>query len=831
MKLGSLFGQTKTLAKAPSTTPKKGAGASNIEKTIKRKTPGDFGIKWPSLRQQGVKDYKPILTLPDLEAYLLRCQDTGLGGFDWETAADQTTRSDYLEKEQQVERALHFEKIEPKEAEKELKTLRETYLKTPLDPHKGEICTVSLAAAPDEARVVPISNKKGQVFEPDLSREEARKLVLDTLERLFFTNKKVMKIAENLAFETKYAAKYKKYILMPVADPQIMRVRVLQVVAPQKIEDEKWPVSGWGLKNATKKIFGVIMGSNFVELLKRHGAEFFDEIPADKGEGLIYSAEDADYAVQHYLYWIEVAKQIPNYYKWLHEIEMPFSRVIGLMEFHGMRWDSSQAEVKREEAVIMQEKAAEDIRQIAKDLFDLDINTGKSGKTNEVKSVIFDHMKLPAAKWGKTGPSLDEEALIDMQFMLENNLVDLSEEKYLALELPGNWETIDVEKDPSLDKQQRGAIRVVQRGPHPYKEKGIELIQLLKNIQKYSTLLSSHIVGREKYVNERTNRIHANYTPWTRTSRLNSSKPNGQNVPNIHNDVFGIRNFYTAAPGKVLFLIDFAGFELRILAWKSGDETMIDIFKNNGDIHRKTGAEITGKPEEEVTKLERRDAKPANFGIAYGGTEHALQKTIKTDYGQRKTLDECLYMVNAVKKAYPRIPEFQREIVLEAREKGYVSTIYGYIRLLTNINSANRYTRGEDERRAANTPIQGTAADVMKEVQNKTYDKIGEDTAGLSSNPIMKHGSVDMIAQIHDEVIFEMDDDPAVVKAAGDWVKATMEKPPIENFPVPVLAEASVAYSWGKKVDVEEWLEPKGAHSWGKKMGVDETLEPKGAQV
>lgn len=203
--------------------------------------------------------------------------------------------------------------------------------------------------------------------------------------------------------------------------------------------------------------------------------------------------------------------------------------------------------------------------------------------------------------------------------------------------------------------------------------------------------------------------------------------------------------------------------------------------------------------------------------ISYGGTEHSLQKTFKVDYGIRKTLDECYAVVNAVKTAYPGIPQYQRDIVLDAREKGYVSTIYGYKRLLPNINGINgRYMRQSDERRAGNTPIQGSAADVMKRCQNEVYEKIGRDTYnkrnGNLKDVIMTHGSVDMIAQIHDEIIFEMDDSPDVVLKARDFIKAVMESKPVKSFPVPVIAEESVGYSWGEDMSIEEWLEMRVKH-------------------
>ncbi|AYP68417.1 DNA polymerase [Bacillus phage vB_BboS-125] len=850
MKLGGMFGKQKTLAgsakakatiqPSPSTIEKMDPNTKSLAAQVAAKPkPGEIPIEWPKIPVQQAKDYQPILTAAGLEEYLKKCQETGLAGFDWETAAEEKTRQEFQLVKADYEAKVaslnaQLQPLDPKNDKDEIKQLeamkkvaesdyeakREAFLRTPLDPWKGKIVTFSVSAQPHESRVVPIDHKLGRNFEPDLPRDEARKLFMDIVERLLFKSEKIVKIAFNLSFETKYAAKYAKYIGMPVADPQQMIVRTLQLVAPQRIEDPGFPVKGWGLKAATKKVFGVAMASRFTELLQKHKAEFFDEVPADQGDGLIYSAEDSDYALQHYLYWDQVAKQIKtyegcpnkNYSEWLHNVEMPFTRVIGLMEYWGMRWDQDLAQQKEEEALIMQEQLAERIKAIIHKATGEEVSPGKSGKTKSVKEALFERMNIPTAKWGKTGPSLDEEALINMEFMLENRLEKLDEEKYLNVPLPEGWEEIDPDAtygepgfNATISKEERGAIRIAKRPQHPFKDEGIELINAMMKIQKYSTLISSHIKGRSKFLNSESKRIHAGYAPWTDTSRLSSFKPNGQNVPAPHNDDLGIRNFYVAGPGKILFLIDFAGFELRIMAWKSGDEVMIDIFNTGGDMHRKTAATMTGKPEEEVTKRERGDAKPGNFGISYGGTEHALQKTFLTDYRVRKTLDECLEIVNAVKRTYPGIPRYQREIELLAREQGYVETIYGYRRMLPEINSANGKARGSAGRQAANTPIQGTAADLMKAAQNRVYDAIAE-------GGVLEHGKTDMIAQIHDEIIFEVDDDPAVVEAMYHKVKAIMEQKPVEDFPVPVVAEGSVAYSWGNKKDVEEWLkERKGA--------------------
>lgn len=643
----------------------------------------------------------------------------------------------------------------------------------------------------------------------------------------------------------KTAVVHGKYILMPCADPFIAWIRLSQLLLPNKIKNPKRPYVGKGLKPMTKEVFGVQM-SEFTSVLERNKALFFDQVPNDEHDALSYCCEDSDYAVQHYLYWDEVAKQIsndnevyPTYSDWLKNIEMPFTRVTGIMEYWGMKWDSDIAQVKREEAKNAIEIAAQTMKDLAASVGIKDLNVGVGGKTKDVKSFVFDTLKLPAAAWSdKTkDPSLDSNALMDMIFMLENKLEDPDEEKYLETPLPEEWEMVD----PDLSYQDQRLlwpreyttaevkrIRIARREEHPYKDIGIKFLKSMQTIQKYATLLSSHVEGREKYVNPVTGRIHAKYEPWTETARLASNSPNGQNVPRPDNDELGVRNFYKAEPGKVFLLEDESGFELRLTAWKSGCEVMRKAFRDHEDLHRKTAATMTGKPEAEVTKHERSGAKAGNFGSVYGGTEHALQKTFKK-MGLRKSLPECKKIVDAVMKTYPGIPRMQADARVRARETGYAETIYGYKRLLPAINSSNRYTRSEDERRAANTPVQGSAADIMKRAQNTVYEKCGMDTAShngiavepwdgyatetkelLGCKPFMLHGHTDMVAQIHDEIIVELDDDTTLVDTYAKWQKAVMEVPPLKDFPVQLEAEASVAYSWGNKMSLEDWEKARG---------------------
>lgn len=302
---------------------------------------------------------------------------------------------------------------------------------------------------------------------------------------------------------------------------------------------------------------------------------------------------------------------------------------------------------------------------------------------------------------------------------------------------------------------------------------------------------------------------------------------NGQNVPRPDNDVFGIRNLYKAGHGKIMTFIDFSGFELKLMAWRSKCDVMIPAINNGADLHKMTAATLAGKQLDDVTKSERSKAKQGNFGVNYGGTEHALQKTFKK-FDIRHTLDECKEVVDAVLNTYPGIPKFQRDVVLEAREDGFVETMYGFKRLLPDINHPDRGRRSSDERRAGNTPIQGAAADYMKDCQNIVYDRIGTDTYAnrlleywdwdtfepslpkwvselYPQDILFIHGKFDMIAQIHDEIIFDVDNDDSLVKRGMAWVQEVMERKPLPDFPVPIEAEASAGYMWGEKADLDKW--------------------------
>lgn len=741
----------------------KPATQAGLEEEVKKPA-----FKFPTWAKNLPAEEKTIYVIDneaDLREYLSQCQELGIASFDWETAPTPEVIDWFTKRINDTKaRMVHAQSRDLlKELAEEVKELEDTLNFAALDPHKSDICTFSITCRINEAAVVFLKHTDGNNFVGN---------ALDILNEMIFKNKNVIKVAFNMVFEQKFAMKRNHVFLGTCVDPMIMIVRVLQVLRPSDIADPKRPNAGKGLKAMAKAYLWMVM-QNFEDVLIKSNAKYFSETSTKSLDVIRYSAEDADAALQLYYYFNDIAKQIVikdnyTYSDWLHRIEMPFTRAIGIMEYNGLHWDEELCRHKKVDAETKLLQCQEEIKAIAHDAGFL-INTGKTGKTGDVYELLFNVFGAPSAKESeKTGKSsMDYNSLLDIKFMVENKLYNIDEEEDL--------------KDPVK------AAAIAKRASYEHEKSITALVNILLKLGNYSTLLSSHIEGRSKYVNPFTGRIHAQYAPWTETGRLSSSNPNGQNVPRTDNDEFGVRNLYKAEPGNILMLVDFSGFELRLIAWMAGDEHMLKIFNEKGDMHMATAMTLTGKKKEDVTREERQWSKVGNFTVTYCGTAYSLQDTFKTN-GVRKSIAECEDIINAIYRTYPKITVFQNEKANESAKSGYAETIYGYRRLLPYINSMSRSYRKSDERKAANTPIQGSAADIMKRCQNEILEICAE-----------KFPTVRMCAQIHDEIIFEMPDNPELIAVFNDVLHEVMEKPPIDGFPLPLEVEVSVAYNWGEK--------------------------------
>ena len=261
----------------------------------------------------------------------------------------------------------------------------------------------------------------------------------------------------------------------------------------------------------------------------------------------------------------------------------------------------------------------------------------------------------------------------------------------------------------------------------------------------------------------------------TATGRLSSTEPNLQNIP-VRTDLGAeIRKMFVPKPGHVLVDADYSQIELRVLAHIAGDKTMQEAFVNGLDIHTVTASQVFGVAPEQVTSLQRRHAKAVNFGIVYGISEFSLAEDIGVSrYEAKEYIDS--YLAN-----YPGVRNYMKQVVVDAREKGYTQTLYGRRRYIPELTSSNFNIRSGAERIALNTPIQGTAADIIK------LAMIRVDRALAESFPDAR-----LILQVHDELIVECPEEIAAGVAA--LVSREMEQ--VAALDVPLTAEAKIGKSW-----------------------------------
>ena len=329
--------------------------------------------------------------------------------------------------------------------------------------------------------------------------------------------------------------------------------------------------------------------------------------------------------------------------------------------------------------------------------------------------------------------------------------------------------------DPKAKKTKTGQYSTTEdillklRDRHPLVDKILEL----RGIRK---LLSTYVNALPALINPTTGRIHTTYNQTvTATGRLSSTNPNLQNIPVRTDDGKEIRRAFIPADGNLFFSADYSQIELRLVADLSHDKTMIDAFANGHDIHAITASRIYHKPLEQVTSDERRKAKTANFGILYGISAFGLAQRLNIPRDEAKMLIDGYYTT------FPQVRDYIDRSIAQAREKGYVTTLYGRRRMLPDINSRNAVVRGFSERNAINAPIQGTAADVIKLAMVRIYNRFKNE--GIRSQ---------MILQVHDELNFD------VIPSELDQVQRIVieEMEGVYQGQVKLTASHGVASNW-----------------------------------
>lgn len=417
-------------------------------------------------------------------------------------------------------------------------------------------------------------------------------------------------------------------------------------------------------------------------------------VPAEKIHE--YACEQADLALQlQPVITDEIERQGIAYL--LRDIEMPLVPVLARMELAGARIDPKAL---KDYSVTLSER----LIALDKECHELAGETFNTASPMQVGDILFGKLNLdPKAKKTKSGHYSTSEDIL-------SNLIDR----------------------------------------HPLVAKILEV----RGIRK---LLSTYVDALPLLINPKTGRIHTTYNQTiTATGRLSSTNPNLQNIPVRGDEGKEIRKAFIPADGNVFFSADYSQIELRIVADLSGDETMLNAFRHNQDIHAITAARIYHEDINNVTPDQRRKAKTANFGILYGISAFGLSQRLNIPRNESKMLIEGYFA------SFPKVREYIDRQTEQARQHGYVTTLFGRRRMLPDINSRNAVVRSFSERNAVNAPIQGTAADIIKKAM------IAIDRRFRQENLKSK-----MILQVHDELNFDVV--PQEVDRVTDIVVNEME--------------------------------------------------------
>ncbi|WP_027452242.1 DNA polymerase I [Segatella albensis] len=384
------------------------------------------------------------------------------------------------------------------------------------------------------------------------------------------------------------------------------------------------------------------------------------------------------------------------------------------------------------------------------------------------------------------GVCLDTDALKETSKIFNKRMAKYEQEIY---EEAG--ETFNISSPKQVGEILFGKMKIIEKpkktktGQYVTSEEVLQTLRsknkIVDNILNYrglKKLLNTYIDNLPTLINPQTGHIHTSFNQaLTATGRLSSSDPNLQNIPIRSEDGKEIRKCFIPEYGCLFFSADYSQIELRIMAHLSGDENMIEAFKEGFDIHKTTAARIWKKPIEEVSDSERKKAKQANFGIIYGITTYGLAQRMEIPNGEARDLIHDYF------ETFPKVHEYMEKAKEIARQKGYAETIFGRRRYLADINSHNGTVRGYAERNAINAPIQGSEADIIKVAMIRIWQRFRKE--GIQSK---------MILQVHDELNFSVY--PEEKEKVEKIVLEEMQN--AYHLNVPLIADAG----WGKN-----WLE------------------------
>lgn len=551
------------------------------------------------------------------------------------------------------------------------------------------------------------------------------------------TDGSITKVVHNLAFESKMAYAMGIVIQPPVYDTLCAAQMTI------KIPCEFRTLADCGLKRLAQELFDESLPT-FTEVT---GGRQFDELDGTAAETVRYGAADSDFALRLYHKingWFD--QYLPRHRYIVEEIESPAAVYLGLMKYNGLPVDLPLMQQRKAEAEAEMDRLRQDIAFMIGD-----VDIGANCSTQAFKDYLFKDLGLPVLKATET----NHEAVDDMTMTLLKEWCD--------------------QNRPELSR----------------------LFVLVQEYRKWGKIRSTYIDGYLKYLNPVTSRVHPDFFALsTATGRMNCRNPNAQNMPRKTNDPIGVRNFIRAPAGCVILSLDFSQIELRVGAFYCRDEVMMETYRRNGDIHAATTSVIFGVSYEEAQdkhsenyKEHRTIAKNVNFGTFYGLFPRGLQGTLKFKAGIEKTIAECEEILSSLKSGYKGLTSWQAEAKADAARRLYTETWLGRRRYLPDIAPPDWHKRSCAERCALNTPIQGTAADILKLA-------IARILRGLPERPWLRP-----ILQIHDELTFIVPEDK--LSEAVAFVRTCMEAQPFPEFDLPLIAEASAGPTFGMMEELD----------------------------
>lgn len=440
-------------------------------------------------------------------------------------------------------------------------------------------------------------------------------------------------------------------------------------------------------------------------------------------------------------------------------------------------------------AVPAEEVIAEHASRKAQAIWQLRLSLEEKLKENDQFGLYHD-LELPLAtilgQMESTGVKTDKETLLEIGKELTAKLLDL---ETIIYDIAGETFNLNSPKQLGVILFEKMGLTPIKKTKTGYStaadvleklESEHEIISHILNYRQLAKLNSTYIVGLSKEIHD-DGKIHTRFQQaLTSTGRLSSINPNLQNIPVRLEEGRKIRAaFVPSEPGWYLFTADYSQIELRVLAHISQDEKLMEAFREGADIHTRTAADVFGVEIEEVTPDMRQSSKAVNFGIIYGISDYGLSQSLNI------TRKKAASFISAYLASFPGVKKYMDDIVAEAKLKGFVTTLMNRRRYLPEITSSNFNIRGFAERTAMNTPIQGSAADIIKKAMIDMAKRLEDE--GMKTR---------MLLQVHDELIFEAPEDE-------------LEKLKII---VPEVMESAIALDVPLKVDWEfgtSWYDTK----------------------